>query len=82
MFLCGFFSDYFSCLNSNTITSMFLSPYHFIINRVDGVMVNVSGRLWVRDGCEPRSGHSKDYAISICCFSAKHAALRSKKKDC
>jgi hypothetical protein len=32
-------------------------------------------------GFEPRSGQSKDYKISICCFSAKHAALRRKSKD-
>jgi hypothetical protein len=27
-----------------------------------------------------RSGQTKDYKIGICCFSAKHAALRSKNK--
>ena len=32
-------------------------------------------------GFEPRSGHTKDYKIGICCFSAKHVALRSKSKD-
>ena len=26
-------------------------------------------------------GQTKDYKIGICCFSAKHAALRSKSKD-
>ena len=31
---------------------------------------------------EPRSGQTKDYKIGICCFSAKHAALRRKSKDC
>ena len=30
---------------------------------------------------EPRSGQTKDYQIAICCFSAKHAALRKKSKD-
>ena len=34
-------------------------------------------RSWV----EPRSGETKDYKIGICCFSAKHAALRRKNKD-
>ena len=29
----------------------------------------------------PRSDQTKDYEIGICCFSAKHAALRSKSKD-
>jgi len=30
---------------------------------------------------EPRSGQTNDYNIGICCFLAKHAALRSKSKD-
>ena len=32
-------------------------------------------------GFEPRLDQTKDYKIGICCFSAKHAALRSKGKD-
>jgi hypothetical protein len=32
-------------------------------------------------GIEPRSGQNKDYTIDICCFSAKHAALRGKSED-
>jgi hypothetical protein len=32
-------------------------------------------------GFEPRSDQTKDYKIGICCFSAKHAALRRKSKD-
>jgi hypothetical protein len=27
------------------------------------------------------SSQTKDYEIGICCFSAKHAALRRKSKD-
>ena len=30
---------------------------------------------------ELRSDQIKDYKIGICCFSAKHTALRSKNKD-
>ena len=30
---------------------------------------------------EPRSGQIKDYKIGVCCFSAKQAALRRKRKD-
>jgi hypothetical protein len=30
---------------------------------------------------ELRSGQTKDYKIGICCFSAKHAALKRKSKD-
>jgi hypothetical protein len=33
-------------------------------------------------GFEPRSGQVKDYKKWYCCFSAKHAALRRKSKDC
>ena len=32
-------------------------------------------------GFEPRLYHTKDYKIGMCCFSARHAALRSKSKD-
>ena len=27
------------------------------------------------------TGQTKDYTIGMCCFSAKHAALRRKRKD-
>jgi hypothetical protein len=32
-------------------------------------------------GFEPRTDKTKDFKIGICCFSAKHAALRRKSKD-
>jgi len=32
-------------------------------------------------GFEPRSGQTKDCKIGICCFHAKHTALRRKIKD-
>jgi hypothetical protein len=32
-------------------------------------------------GFEPRSDQTKDYKISMYCFSAKHAVLMSKNKD-
>ena len=35
----------------------------------------------VDHGIELRSGQTKNYNIGICCFSANHAALRSKNKD-
>ena len=31
-------------------------------------------------GFQPRSGQTNDYAIGVSCFSAKHAALRSRSK--
>ena len=50
-------------------------------NRISGVMVSVLASSVVDRGFEPRSGQTKDYKISICCFSAKHAALRGKSKN-
>ena len=44
-------------------------------------MVSVLASIAVNRGFEPRSGQIKDYEIGICCFSAKHAALKKKSKD-
>ena len=44
-------------------------------------MVSVLTSSAVDRGFEPRSDQTKDYKIDICCFSAKHAALRRKNKD-
>ena len=43
-------------------------------------MVSVLASSVVDRGFEPRSGQTKDHKIGICCFSAKHAALRRKNK--
>ena len=43
-------------------------------------MVSVLASSAVDRGFEPRSGQTKDNKIGICCFSAKHAALRKKSK--
>ena len=50
-------------------------------NRLDGVMVSVLISSAVDCVFEPQKGQTKDYEIGICCFSAKHAALRRKSKD-
>ena len=44
-------------------------------------MVSVLASSAVYRGFEPRPGETKDYKIGMCCFSAKHAALRRKSKD-
>ena len=44
-----------------------------------GVMIACSPRIRWIVGFERRSGQTK---TGICCFSDKHAALRSKSKDC
>ena len=51
------------------------------INRIGGAMVSMLASSAVDRGFEPWSGKTKDYKIGICCFSAKHAALRRKNKD-
>ena len=43
-------------------------------------MVSAPPSRTVDRGFEPRSGQTKDYKIGICCFSAKHAALREKEQ--
>jgi hypothetical protein len=48
---------------------------------IGGVMASVLASSAVDRGFEPQSGQTKDYKIGICCFSAKHVALRRKSKD-
>ena len=48
---------------------------------IGGVIVSVFASSAVDLGFEPRSDQTKDYKIGICCFSAKHSALKSKSKD-
>ena len=50
-------------------------------DRIGGVMVNVFASSAVDRGFEPRSGQTNDYKIGVCCFSAKHVALRRKSRD-
>ena len=51
------------------------------MNRNGEVIVSVLSYNAVDCGFETRLGKTKDYKIGICCFSAKHAALRRKSKD-
>jgi hypothetical protein len=44
-------------------------------------MVSVLDSSTVDREFESRSGQTKNYKIGICCFSAKYAALRRKRKD-
>jgi hypothetical protein len=44
-------------------------------------MFSVLASSAVNRGFKPRLGQIKDYKIGICCFSAKHTALRRKIKD-
>jgi hypothetical protein len=49
--------------------------------RIGGVMVSMLGLSAVDREFEPRSGHTKDFKIDMCCFSAKHTTLRRKNTD-
>ena len=44
-------------------------------------MVSMLAMNAVDRGFESRSGQTKNYKIGACFFSAKHAALRRKRKD-
>ena len=50
------------------------------MNRISGIMVSVLAASAVDRGSQ--LGQTKGYKIGICCFSAKHTALRRKSKDC
>jgi hypothetical protein len=51
------------------------------LNYIGGVLFSVLASNAIYRGFNPRSGQTKDYNISICCLTAKHAALRRKVKD-
>ena len=63
------------------LATQVIMHYHNPPNRIGGVEVSVLASSVIHRGFEPRSGQTKDYTIGICCFSAKHAALKSKSKD-
>ena len=70
-----------------TCLLIFCSPFSFLLLFT---IIIIFGFYYFRlyDSSSPRvryivgSSQTKDYKISICCFSAKYAALRRKKKDC
>jgi hypothetical protein len=65
--------------NANSAIRMFIHIYRE--NRLGGVIVNVLASSEVNRGFEFRSGKTKDYKIGMCCFTAKHAAVRRTSKD-
>ena len=48
---------------------------------ISGVMVSVLASSELGSSWVPQSGQTKDYNISMCCFSATQTACRSKNKD-
>jgi hypothetical protein len=70
------------CTNCNTCTvCIFSNCTNCNMNRIRCVMVSMLALSVVDSGFEPRSGQTIDYKTGICCFSAKHTALRKKCKD-
>ena len=57
-----------------------LRIHQIYFNPIGGVMVSVLSSSMINREFEPRSCQTKNYEISICCFSAKHASSRSKSK--
>ena len=75
-----------SCLSRKTLSRhikhLSYIPYSsFKVNQLDGVMESMLTSSAEGRGLDPHKGQTKDIKIDICCFSAKHAALRSKSKD-
>ena len=50
-------------------------------DRIGGIMVSVIVSSAVGRGFESRSRQTQHNTIGICCFSAKHSALRRKSRD-
>jgi len=50
-------------------------------NCIGIVMVSMLSSSAVDRGIKPRSGQTKNYKISIWCFSVKHTAISRKSKD-
>ena len=48
---------------------------------ISSVMIDMLALSVVDHRLKPQSNQTKDFNIGICCFSAKHAALRSKSKE-
>ena len=66
---------------NNVITNNKQSNYQSNTNHIGGIMIRMFASSVVDRWFEPRSGQIKDYKIGVCCFSAKQAALRRKRKD-
>ena len=62
-----------------TVYLLILFHLHTPLNHIGDVMVSVLASSAIDHGFKPRSGQSKNFGI--CCFSAKHTALRRKGKD-
>ena len=65
-------NDTYLCLMAHSL---------YLFNSICVVMVSMFALCVVDRWFKPLSGQTKVYNICICCFSAKHTALRRKNKD-
>ena len=65
---------------SNVLYSHINTMFYCEHTCMGGVIVRVFASI-VDHGFESWSGQTKDYEIGICCFSAKHVALRNNNKE-
>ena len=74
--------DQLHLFTSNTVcwlkTNFLSCNYKY---RIGSVMVSMLGLSAVDREFEPLSGHTKDFKIDMCSFSAKHTQLRRKSTD-
>ena len=75
LLLCFFFA-----VLVGSLFNVYMGSISIINDRIGWVMVSVLASSAVDRGFEPRSGLTKDCKIGMCCFSAKHAALRGKSR--
>ena len=78
------FTYVFFCISMSDCALMINVKFvilQFHQNHIGCVMVSVLASSAVDRWFEPLSDQTKDYEIGICCFSAKHVALRRKIKD-
>ena len=73
-----FFYPYYVKNNNSYIITLCIFLERKLFNRFCGVMLSVLASIAVERGFKSRSCQTKDYKIGICCFSAKHTALRRK----
>ena len=63
------------------LATILYSSLFIYLNQIGGVMVNVLTSGAVDRGFKPWSGQTKDFKISMCCFSANDTPLGRKSKD-
>ena len=56
--------------------------FYNIFKCICGVIISLLALNVVDRGFEPHLGQTKYYIINICCYSAEHATLKGKNKDC